>query len=357
MNMSQNMLPEDVGGKVYRLLTAAGMGDMSGAIAQMTIEALGGDGSNRRFWRLALQTGQKVIVVAPEKHEEKCLREADAVYHIGTHLRSCEVPVPAIYGYDHEDGIVLCEDLGETHLHSYAIATDWRNSDSVERLRGLYLQTIEILVDMQTRAAEGFNPNWCWDTPRYDRQLMIERESGYFIRAFWQGLLGQEVPTGLTDEFSQLADAAAKIPAVYFLHRDFQSRNVMIHQGRVRVIDFQGARLGPLGYDLASLLLDPYAALPQWFQAELYNHYRDKVAAYVPLAAEDFQHQYQVLALQRNLQILGAFSFLSAVSGKSFFRAYIAPALSSLIQLNEDCRRPHLPILASVAHNAKKLLG
>ena len=118
---------------------------------------------------------------------------------------------------------------------------------------------------MQVRGAVSFDPKWCWDTPQYDRMLMLERESGYFLQAFWQDLLGMEEPPGLQEEFFELADRAARIPAGYFLHRDFQSRNIMIHGGEACIIDFQGGRLGPLAYDLASLLIDPYVALPDDF--------------------------------------------------------------------------------------------
>jgi len=355
MNMSKRALPQDVCEKVHSLLKTSKVYPGSVEGAAFTVEKLGGDGSNRRFWRLALADGPRVIVIAPENLERKCLKEADAVYYIGSHLRSCNVPVPEIFGYDTEGGIVLCEDLGQMHLHSIAIATDWQDAESVERLRRLYRQVLDVLVTMQTKGREGFNPDWCWDTRNYDRPLMLERESGYFLRAFWQGMLERPVPGGLAEEFSQLADAAASAPNDYFLHRDFQSRNVMVINGAVRVIDFQGGRFGPLAYDLASLLLDPYAALPEVFQAELYSYYLERLANCTVVDAEKFRTWYRVLALQRNLQILGAYSYLSAVVGKPFFRTYIVPALISLLRLSMESCQPHLPILESVARQGLEL--
>jgi len=355
--MPEMMLPQEIREKVDRLLRNAKSSAGLESGATFTIETLGGDGSNRRFWRLVFENGRKAIVIAPEKHEEQCLREADAVYHIGSHLGSCGVPVPELYGYDNDNGILLCEDLGQVHLHTFAVATDWQDVEAVERLKGLYQQTLDVLAAMQVQGREGFNPDWCWDTPRYDRQLMVARESGYFLQAFWQGVLAQPVPDGLGEEFSQLADAAAMAPADFFLHRDFQSRNIMIIDGRVRVIDFQGGRLGPLGYDLASLLLDPYAALPESFQDELYAYYLARLSDYHQVDAEMFHSWYQVLALQRNLQILGAFAHLSAVVGKPFFRSYIAPALLSLHRLSLACRHPRMPVLGSVTRQALNLIG
>jgi hypothetical protein len=210
---------------------------------------------------------------------------------------------------------------------------------------------------MQCKAREGFEVRWCWDSPVYDRDIMLERESGYFLRAFWQGLLQQEVPAGLQEEFERLADTAVSAPNDYFLHRDFQSRNVMIQDGRVRIIDYQGGRLGPLGYDLASLLLDPYAQLPVWFQEELYWYYLSRLGEITVFEAELFHQTYRALALQRNLQIIGAFSFLSEVRGKSFFTRFIGPSLASLLRQLQQKDQLHLPVLTQTALQARLLLN
>ena len=189
---------------------------------------------------------------------------------------------------------------------------------------------------MQVRGAEGFDPNWCWDTPSYDRALMLERESGYFLRAFWQDFLGREEPSGLQEEFISLADQATLIPADYFLHRDFQSRNIMLHQDEACFIDFQGGRLGPLGYDLASLLIDPYVSISIDLQDELLELYLDTLEGLIPVDRGTFKEEYLLLALQRNLQIVGAFAFLSKQRKKVFFRQFLPPAIGFLHTLL-DC--------------------
>jgi aminoglycoside/choline kinase family phosphotransferase len=161
---------------------------------------------------------------------------------------------------------------------------------------------------------------------------MLEKESGYFLQAFCRDLLGiKSFPDKLNDEFKLLAGRAARQPAVYFLHRDFQSRNLMVSDGKIRVIDFQGARLGPLGYDLASLLIDPYARLPEQLQHELLEHYLEHLCKY-GLDDRAFVKDYPNLALQRNLQILGAYAFLGFQKNKKFFRQFILPAIFSLHQ-------------------------
>lgn len=355
-------LPREIHSALTTLLHEAGIlsgSEQLGMRRNISFEPLKGDGSSRRFWRLIIPGVFRGIIVAPEKSEGQGLREAGSVWKIGSHLQAARIPVPELYGFDESTGIAVCEDLGETHLHGLAGATDFSDLASVQRLRAIYCETLDVLIAMQVEGSQGFDIGWCWDTPLYDRGLMLERESGYFLRAFWQGLLGQQVPDGLPAEFRKLADAAAKAPATFFLHRDFQSRNVMITEGRVRIIDFQGGRLGPLGYDLASLLLDPYAALPIWFQDELYAYYLQQVQLAVSIDADLFQRCYPLLAIQRNLQIIGAFSHLSSVAGKPFFERYLEPAIASLLCLLTNGFHADFPIdfpiLKAVAERSRQL--
>jgi aminoglycoside/choline kinase family phosphotransferase len=364
MNSSQMtiQLPQDIHSSIQAIFHHSGRfpeGEACDTACRVSGEQLKGDGSNRRFWRLQINSMYDCVVVCPEKHESKELQEAQSGWKIGNHLRKAGVPVPEFFGFDEDTGLLVCEDLGDTHLHNLAINTDFNRKDSVESLRNLYRQALKSLLVMQCNGRKSFNADWCWDSPVYDRELMLNRESGYFIRAFWQGLLGMDIPDGLQSECEQLADIAAEASCRYFLHRDFQSRNIMIKDGKVRIIDYQGGRLGPLGYDLASLLLDPYANLPVWFQEELYAYYLEQLQSMEgvkPCDRESFDRNYHALALQRNLQILGAFSHLSKNSGKDFFRCYIRPALNSLRNLLHKTDVIYLPVLTSLTLEAAELL-
>jgi len=187
---------------------------------------------------------------------------------------------------------------------------------------------------MQVLGGRDFLSEWCWDTPCYDRRLMLERESGYFLRALGRDFLGLSFAVEpLEEEFALLAGRASAAPVDFFLHRDFQSRNIMIKSGRVRFIDFQGGRFGPLAYDLASLLLDPYMGLSEEMREELKNFYLVTLQETIDYDATCFEREYFVLALQRNLQILGAFAFLSQKKKKRFFARFLRPALASLNSL------------------------
>ena len=131
----------------------------------------------------------------------------------------------------------------------------------------------------------------------------------------------------------------------FFLHRDFQSRNIMIAGKKIGILDWQGGRLGPLAYDLASLLIDPYTNLPVPEKEEIYNAYHQLLRRERPQGLASFEKSFPYLAIQRNLQILGAFSFLSRVRGKTYFEDYIPGALQSLRHLLEEVKDGNLSSL------------
>lgn len=326
------------------------------------LKPISGDGSIRRFWRIENGQGNAFVAVAPPKGGgERDWAEASASWKIGSHLRAAGIAVPEIFGFDEDRKLLIYEDLGNRHLHALIVGLDLQDDDDLEIARSYYHKAVDQLILLQFEGARDFCTDWCWDTPRYDRKLMLERESGYFLSAFWQGWLEREVPDGLLDEFRLLADQAAAIDAGYFLHRDFQSRNIMVKDGAVRIIDYQGGRLGPLGYDLASLLIDPYVALPIQLQSELFDYYYVKLSLRLELAREEFKRQFLLLALQRNLQIIGAFAFLSRVRGKLFFQDYIEPAARSLTRLLAELQAVEgtvrLGVLRKVAQESVEILG
>lgn len=306
------------------------------------IRPLAGDGSDRRFYRVAGDCS--CVAVFPSRAQPKAMAEARACYTIACHLADLGVPVPKVLGHDRQNRIILFEDVGDVHLHSLAVARR-----GFSEVQPFYLQAIDGLLKLQVDGVKGFDKRCCWDTVSYDMDLMLQRESGYFLQAFCKEYLGKMVDEhGLNQEFVQLARRAARERPDFLLHRDFQSRNLMVHEGQVRIIDFQGARLGPLAYDLASLLIDPYVSLSNDEQKLLFDYYLEQAARLIKDFDPDlFRRGYLYLTLQRNLQILGAFAFLSQQKGKSFFEQYILPAALSLHQRLQDVadRFPRLTVL------------
>jgi aminoglycoside/choline kinase family phosphotransferase len=288
-------------------------------------QSLAGDASDRRFFRLL--GSPTVILLHHPKPPGLGVNENDSYFHLGRHLRAQGAPVPEIYDYCREEGWLLLEDLGDISLEA-AI----KRGGGEDQARFRYRQALEILINLQIRGQEGFDPAWCFDTPVVHRPFLWERELGYFVRAFLQGYLDLKVEVDeLAPDFERLLTRALIAAPNFFLHRDFQSRNLMIKNGRLRVIDFQGGRLGPLGYDVAALLIDPYVNLSPAWQEELLAHYLDLLQERLSgVDREAFTNQYRHLALCRNLQILGAFGYLTKVKQKPQFARYIPAAVSGL---------------------------
>lgn len=302
-------------------------------------QPLAGDGSDRRFFRLL---GSPTVILLHHPNPPGLgVNENDSYFHLGRHLRTQGAPVPEIYDYCREEGWMLLEDLGDINLEA-AIKREGRE----DQVQFRYRQALEILVNLQLRGKEGFDPAWCFDTPVVHRPFLWERECGYFVKAFLQGYLGLKVAMDdLAPDFERLLTRALTPAPNFFLHRDFQSRNLMIKNGRLRVIDFQGGRLGPLGYDVAALLIDPYVNLSPARQEELLAHYQDLLEERLPgMDREAFTEQYRHLALCRNLQILGAFGYLTKVKQKANFARYIPTALAGLRRRLAD-RTGEFPLL------------
>jgi N-acetylmuramate 1-kinase len=287
-------------------------------------QTLAGDGSDRRFYRL-LGSPTAVLLFHPFPPGGE-VNENDSYFLVGRHLRARGVPVPEIYTYCREEFWMLTEDLGDISLESVI-----KRQTQESQIRYWYRQALDLLVDMQIKGEMGFDSAWCFDTPVLHRPFLWERECGYFVAAFLNNYLGLETSMeDLARDFQRLLTGALPPGPNYFLHRDFQSRNLFITNGRLRVIDFQGGRLGPLGYDVASLLIDPYVNLSPAWQAELLDYYLDLLTSRLAVDPAAFREQYEHLAICRNLQVLGAYAFLTKVKGKEQFARYIPPAVAGL---------------------------
>ena len=287
---------------------------------------LQGDGSDRRWYRLEAED-RTLIMVDHGIRNQPGQQEVDAYVDIGRHLGSKGIHVPRIFLHDGCAGLVFVEDWGDEHLQTAIRRSDERHKEQ------FYQQVIDQWSTMAVAAGRDFDPAWTFQTACYDRQVILERECRYFAEAFLQGYLDwSQTYDALREEFERLADEIMDAQIEGFLHRDFQSRNIMVHNGRIGIIDFQAGRLGPIQYDLAALLIDPYTALPEHLQGRLRDYALARLETLCPVDQEKFLRGYSLCAISRNLQILGAFAFLSHSKGKRQFEAYIPTAVSSLVR-------------------------
>jgi len=309
---------------------------------------LSSDGSDRRFFKIR-RKGKPALAIEPSPGDTGT-SESCSYVAIGNHLARAGIPVPKIYDFNKKTGIIVVEYLGDRHLQTEILALISQSKWS--RVKELYRQALSLLAKMQIWGCRGFNLEWCYDSEYYDSKLAGEREAFYFLRSFVEDLMGCSKTPELEDELSRLASQVDFIDnKEYFLHRDFQSRNILVRDGILRIIDFQGGRLGPLGYDVAALILDPYVALPKNIWPELLQFYLDELDALdIAVDKTAFEREFRLLALLRTMQVLGAYSYLYLKKGKIFFRPYISPALSNLktlLSCKDFEELEHLRLLAA----------
>ncbi len=310
-------------------------------IQSTKILPLAGDGSDRVWFRAAPENPSK----NPEIPESVvicdhgiCLpgteprAQLEAFVHIGTHLFKQKVPVPAILAHDSLAGLVVLEDLGNTRLADLV-----QNTSDTSTIKKMYQQAIDLLVLFSRKGSDRFDPSWTCQTPFYSKSLILEKECRYFLDAFVNGYLEKNLFfETFEDEFSFIAQKALEGSFQGLMHRDCQSRNIMVKNDTFYFIDFQSARTGPFQYDLASLLIDPYVTLPRQVQKDLVSYAMHRLGLGSRTARHRFTQCFQFCCLTRNMQMLGAFAHLSRVKKKNGFEAYIPAAMASLKQLMQN---------------------
>jgi NDP-sugar pyrophosphorylase family protein/tRNA A-37 threonylcarbamoyl transferase component Bud32 len=286
---------------------------------------LKGDGSERKWYRLTVKN--RSLVMADHgirEFLETC--EVDSFVAIGLHMYEAKIPVPKIHMYDTFSGLVFLEDLGDIKLQTLV-----QKAENPEVIFSLYKSVINHLIRMSVSGTTGFDLSWTYQSETYDKNLIMEKECRYFVEAFLTGYLDIHANfEDLKDEFSLLADRALVSSFNGFMHRDLQSRNIMVKNGDFYFIDFQGGRIGPIEYDLASLLIDPYVSLPYPVQDQLFEYCIEKLLCSVDFDPDKFRTCFKYCVLTRNLQILGAFGYLSKVKEKTYFEKYIPTAVETL---------------------------
>lgn len=284
---------------------------------------LAGDGSDRIYYRLQYPDYSRVLMWNPQPVAGiNDLNDNDSFDRIGRLIYAAGRLSPEIYCTDLKRGAFLLEDLGDQQLYHIVQSTE----DPLELVE-IYR---EVLRDL-SRMSAALTPHLKTvklHNPVYDADFMREWEGGYFQQRLLPlySQLDYDLSSleGELDRLSLQAEATAE---PVFIYRDFQSKNIMRFEERWRYLDFQGGRLGPSTYDPASLLIDPYVNLDPGLQEELSEYYRE-----LQQGGDRFSENYQLVALHRNMQALGAYGFLSAVKGKSSFTRYIPAAVKMLQQ-------------------------
>ncbi len=274
------------------------------------------DASFRKYFRII--SGQKTYIVMdapPEK--ENCGPFLD----VSERLQRCGTNAPEVYAKDLERGFLLLSDLG-TEL--YLDKLSGNNADQ------LYRDAITALLKMQFHASVE-------KLPDYSEKLLMQE-----MALFRDWLLDKHLGSPLTgkslkqleDLFVLLIESAKSQPQV-FVHRDYHSRNLILNRNNPGIIDYQDAVLGPLSYDLVSLLKDCYIKWPQSrVQKWSGDYYRQLVSNYdVQLSAESFKRCFDLMGVQRHLKASGIFARLNHRDHKPGYLQDIPRTLSYIVDL------------------------
>jgi len=289
-------------------------------------------GSGRVLVRLS-GGGFSAIGVLYPVHEENV-----AFIEFSRHFRRHGLAVPEIYEEDLSNGAYLEEDLGDTTLFEFLNAH--RSGDVLApQVVEAYRKVVAELPRFQIEAASNLNYAVCYPRDRFDRQS-ITWDLNYFKYYFLRlaGIPFNE--QALEDDFDTLVKFLLEADSEYFLYRDFQSRNVMLRDGKPYFLDYQGGRKGALQYDIASLLFDGKADLPPELREELLESYISCLGSYIKMDRASFLKHYYAFVYVRILQALGAYGFRGFYERKAHFLQSVPYALKNLRWLSRHVQLP-----------------
>jgi aminoglycoside/choline kinase family phosphotransferase len=240
--------------------------------------------------------------------------------NVATLMARMPVPIPAVLGHADDLGLLALQDLGDVTLQAHLGAA------SPAQHAALYRQSVALIASLQRRGAELASPEFLPYGIAFDVEKLtweLDFFTKHFLEAYRGITLGDDERVALRGEFAGLIEELAAEPRV-LCHRDYHSRNLMLHEGQLYMIDFQDARMGPDTYDLVSLLRDSYVDLPDQTVDEL-------IAYFLALKGTpddpDFRRRFNVMALQRNLKALGTFGYQTTARRNPVYIQYIPRTL------------------------------
>jgi len=276
----------------------------------VSIDKLFGEASSRVYSRIQTKDGEHFVVMAmPEgkmsaSEEITNLKEAPKelpFINVQKYLNSLGLPVPQIECFSEKDRLLVLEDLGDTKLADVP-SVDW------------YKKAIDLLITMQEKTKAG------GDSIAFQRSFdatLLNWEFDHFLEYY----VGEKSDDDFQKETRKITEELVKLPQT-FVHRDFQSRNLMIHNDQLILIDFQDALLGPKPYDLVALLRDSYIDLTKSLD-ELVGYYCEKAGEEL----ETFRRAFDLQTVQRKMKDAGGFVFIDQVKKNPNFLPFIPISL------------------------------
>jgi len=306
----------DARARIDRFLSDMGLGALGAKVVPLT-----GDASDRRYFRVLLGSEpSQVLAVHPGPIDFDAL----PFVNVARLFSAMPVPVPAILGHSNPLGIIALQDLGDVTMQAHLGAA------SPADHAALYRQAVTFIATLQRRGRELASPAYVPYGIRFDAEKLtweLQFFTKHFLEAYRGASLTEPSRAALAEEYADIAGELASEPPV-LCHRDYHSRNLMLRDGSLHIIDFQDARMGPDTYDLASLLRDSYADLTGQQVEELIAFFLARRGAATGAGDEEFRRRFDLMALQRNLKALGTFGFQTTARGNPVYIQYIPRTLN-----------------------------
>ncbi len=284
-------------------------------------------GSTRIYYRLLFQDISAIGVYNNHIEENKTF------LNFTKQLSNNRINVPAIYKQDLNNNIYLIQDLGSTDLLTW-LASVRQNNNFPDIAIKTYKKVIQELIQIQVIAGRNFDYSKCYQFAEFNKESIIS-DLNYFKDTFVDPSPINYHSKKLITDFEIFSEYLLKAESNFFMFRDFQARNILLHEGQLFYIDYQGGRKGPLQYDLVSLLFQAKAQIPEEIKSSLLKYYINLAKQFVPINTEEFTEYYFAFALIRVLQTLGAYGLRGLIEKKQHFIESIPYAIRNLDYLKD----------------------
>ena len=287
----------------------------------VSVDMLPQSGSERRYFRLHGKSGSVIGTYGAN------IPENNAFIYFSRHFKKINLAVPEIYAISDDGAFYLQEDFGEVSLLYHL--EEKKFSDEVY---ALFKNSLTELARLQIKGDEGLDYNKCLTNKEFGKQAIMA-DLLYFKYYFLDALRKPYDKQKLIDDFEALSNYLTHTEYKFFMFRDFQSRNIMITKdGAPHFIDYQGGMKGAPQYDVASMLWQARANLPEEWKQNLLEDYMDSFENFTgsPVDRTVFRSQYNGYVLIRLLQVLGAYGFRGLFERKAQFLTSIPLALINL---------------------------
>lgn len=303
-------------GRVEAYLSRTGLAARGARVVPLT-----GDASDRRYYRLHVpDMPSRVLAVYPGPFDYPTL----TFVNVGELLLRMPLPVPAILAHEDDLGVLVQEDLGDVTLQAHLGAAPLADHAA------LYRQAVSFIAVIQQRGRDLASPHYAPYKVAFDVEKLTW-EMDFFLKHFLEAYRGGRIDpaarTALRAELGTIVEELAAEPRV-LCHRDYHSRNLMLKEGRLYIIDFQDARMGPDTYDLASLLRDPYVDIGERATEDLVAYFLALIGA--AGREREYRQRLDVMSLQRVLKALGTYGYQASTRMNPVYIQYIPRSLRNV---------------------------